>query len=94
MNSRKPRLNLKAASGPFAEFVKRRRIEAGLTQHALAEVTGLSFAFIQDVERGSVHLQLHKLISLLEFLGGKILVQDRVIGNTEDDQIPTARKHS
>jgi transcriptional regulator with XRE-family HTH domain len=84
----KPRLNLKAAQGPFAEFVKRQRMEAGLTQRTLAEMTGVSFAFVQDVERGSIHLHLHKLITLLDFLGGQITVRERLPNETAGKDRP------
>lgn len=72
-----PRMNLKAADGPFAPYIKRRRMEMGLTQRELAELSGLSFDFVQAVERGSLALRLSKLVELLAALGGEIHVRDR-----------------
>jgi transcriptional regulator with XRE-family HTH domain len=72
-------MNLKAAEGPFARYVKQKRIAMGITQRELAELTGLSFSFIQDVERGSLSLRLSKLVELLSALGGELIVADRQV---------------
>ncbi|MEY4064179.1 MAG: Helix-turn-helix domain [Pseudomonadota bacterium] len=82
-HSKRPRMNLKAAEGPFARYVKQKRIDMGLTQRELAEITGISFPFIQDVERGSLSLRLSKLVELLSALGGELFVADRQVNQAD-----------
>ena len=79
-----PRLNRKSAPGPFADFVKVRRSEMGLTQKELADVTGLSLDFIKDVERGSLRLRLEKLMTLLDAMGAEV----KVLRSTPDQSTP------
>jgi len=79
IHQKQPRLNTKSANGPFAFFIKKRRMDMGLTQQELSELSGLSLPFIQDVERGFTNLRLAKLMQLVEALGGEIEVRERVI---------------
>ena len=56
--------------------LKQPRINAGLTQHELAEKTNLSIAFISRIERGSSHINLKRLsefCSILDVSEGYIL---------------------
>lgn len=67
------------AISAFSCYVKEKRIQMGITQKELAEMSGLSYGFIQDVERGLITLNLSKLLSLISILGGVVEVKDRVI---------------
>jgi predicted ATPase len=49
----------------FGHYVKRLRIDADLTQEALAERSGLSSRLISDVERGTTHRPRRTTIELL-----------------------------
>jgi predicted transcriptional regulator len=68
----------KPAQGPFAAFVKERRVALNLTQAELSSLTGLSLDFIKDVERGIVNLRLSKVLELIELIGGEITVRERI----------------
>ncbi|HHG4956646.1 TPA: helix-turn-helix domain-containing protein [Pseudomonas aeruginosa] len=53
----------------FLEILKRRRIEAGLTQAACSEALGRPQSFMSDVERGSRRLDIIQLRDLCRALG-------------------------
>jgi HTH-type transcriptional regulator / antitoxin HipB len=53
----------------LAEQVRRRRKAAGLTQRALAGLSGTGVRFIVDLEQGKATLEVGKLIDVLETLG-------------------------
>lgn len=53
----------------LADQVRRRRKAAGLTQRALAGLSGTGVRFIVDLEQGKPTLEVGKLIDVLETLG-------------------------
>jgi transcriptional regulator with XRE-family HTH domain len=48
--------------------IRERRNELGLSQEALADVAGLHWTFVGQVERGRRNLSLHNLLKLAEAL--------------------------
>ena len=48
--------------------VRARRLELGLSQEALGDVSGLHWTFIGQVERGRRNISLHNLLRLAEAL--------------------------
>ncbi len=57
---------------PLAEFVRRRRKEAGLTQADLAERAGVGLRFIRELERGKATLRLDKVDLVLHLFGYQV----------------------
>jgi len=53
----------------FADDVRQRRKELGLTQVEAADLAGVSERFVRLVEAGKVSVRLDKLEALLEVLG-------------------------
>lgn len=53
----------------FLEILKRRRIDAGLTQAECSKVLGRPQSFMSDVERGSRRLDIIQLRDLCHALG-------------------------
>lgn len=60
--SRKPPLSL--AAGEFGARVRAHREELGLSQEKLADVAGLHWTFVGQVERGQRNLTLHNILKL------------------------------
>lgn len=56
------------ATQTFGERVRARRHELGLSQEQLAEVCGLHWTFIGQVERGRRNISLHNLLKIAEGL--------------------------
>lgn len=63
------------ASGRFQEFekrfgavVRRRRLEKGMSQEALADIAGLHRTYISDIERGLKAASLRSLLSIAQAL--------------------------
>ena len=56
------------AQAAVGQRARRRRLELGLSQIALAEVIGLHFTFVSSVERGERNLSLSSLLRLADGL--------------------------
>ena len=54
---------------PIAEFVKKRRKEAGLTQEEFAMRSGLGLRFVRDLEQGKETVRMDKVNTALEMFG-------------------------
>ena len=54
---------------PIAEFVKKRRKEAGLTQKEFAMRSGLGLRFVRDLEQGKETVRMDKVNAALEMFG-------------------------
>jgi transcriptional regulator with XRE-family HTH domain len=52
----------------FGDRVRARRHELDLSQEALADLAGLHWTFVGQVERGRRNLSLHNLLKLAEAL--------------------------
>lgn len=57
-----------AALATFGDRVRARRHELDLSQEALADLAGLHWTFVGQVERGRRNLSLHNLLKLAEAL--------------------------
>lgn len=62
---------------PIAVYVKTSRKKMGMTQQDLADFSGLSLHFIQNLEQGKESLQLDKVNELLNFFNAEIVVKER-----------------
>jgi len=58
-----------AALGQFGRLLRRRRLEAGLSQESLAARAGLDRTYISGIERGERNVSLINLCKLGEALG-------------------------
>ncbi len=54
---------------PIAEFVKKKRKEAGLTQEEFAMRSGLGLRFVRDLEQGKETVRMDKVNAALEMFG-------------------------
>ena len=54
---------------PIAEFVKKSRKKAGLTQAEFAMRSGLGLRFIRDLEQGKETVRMDKVNAALEMFG-------------------------
>lgn len=59
---------LSSATKKFGARVRSRRHELGLSQEALADVAGLHWTFVGQVERGQRNLSLHNICKLAKAL--------------------------
>jgi transcriptional regulator with XRE-family HTH domain len=59
---------LSTATRKFGERVRSRRNDLGLSQEALADVAGLHWTFVGQVERGQRNLNLHNICKLAKAL--------------------------
>lgn len=57
------------AMNPIAEFVKKNRKEAGLTQEEFAMRSGLGLRFVRDLEQGKETVRMDKVNVALEMFG-------------------------
>ena len=55
----------------IAEFIKRKRKEAGLTQEDFAIRSGLGLRFIRELERGKETVRMDKVNQALSMFGMK-----------------------
>jgi y4mF family transcriptional regulator len=53
----------------IAEFIKRKRKEAGLTQVEFAMRSGLGLRFVRDLEQGKETVRMDKVNQALEMFG-------------------------
>lgn len=60
---------LSPATAAFGERVRVHRQTLGLSQEALAELCGVHWTFLGQVERGRRNLNLHNLLKLAKGLG-------------------------
>lgn len=60
--SRKPPIS--DAAGEFGRRVRAQREHLGLSQEALADIAGLHWTFVGQVERGQRNLSLHNILKL------------------------------
>ncbi len=56
-------------SSPIAEFIRKKRKAAKLTQQALAERAGVGLRFIRELERGKTTLRIDKVNQVLFMFG-------------------------
>ncbi|HVU61557.1 MAG TPA: helix-turn-helix transcriptional regulator [Mycobacteriales bacterium] len=59
---------LSPALEAFGQRVRARRAELGLSQEGLADIAGLHWTFVGQVERGRRNLSLHNVLKLAEAL--------------------------
>lgn len=59
---------LSAATAEFGRRVRQQRQERGLSQEGLADLAGLHWTFVGQVERGRRNLTLHNILKLAEAL--------------------------
>ena len=59
---------MSSALETFGQRVRARRGELGLSQEGLADVAGLHWTFVGQVERGRRNLSLHNVLKLAEAL--------------------------
>jgi transcriptional regulator with XRE-family HTH domain len=76
-DNNKPRKNSPKKATPIALAIKTARVDAGMTQQALADFTGIGIKVIRNLEQGHVHVNLDRLQSILDFLGLEILILPR-----------------
>jgi transcriptional regulator with XRE-family HTH domain len=60
---------LSPATQAFGERVRARRHDLGLSQEAMADVIGIHWTFLGQVERGQRNVNLHNLLKLSRGLG-------------------------
>ena len=59
---------------PIAEFVKKSRKEAGLTQEEFAMRSGLGLRFVRDLEQGKETVRMDKVNVALGMFGMEVAV--------------------
>jgi len=57
----------------IAEFIKRKRKEAGLTQVEFAMRSGLGLRFVRDLEQGKETVRMDKVNQALEMFGMQVV---------------------
>ena len=62
-------------------LVKAKRIELGMTQSQLADMSGNGTRFISELENGKQTMQIGKIIDVLHFLGFDISISMRGFDN-------------
>lgn len=65
---------MKKEKNDIAIFVKRKRMEHGLTQEDFAIRAGLGLRFVRELEQGKTTCRMDKVNQALEFLGYKLKV--------------------
>ncbi|MGW7533636.1 helix-turn-helix domain-containing protein [Amycolatopsis sp. NPDC054798] len=60
---------ISAATRAVGERVREFRAEAGLSQEQLAELAGVHWTFVSQVERGLRNINLHNLLKFADGLG-------------------------
>lgn len=59
----------------LANFLRKRRKQAGLTQVELSDITGAGLRFIRDWEQGKPNLMTDKVNQVLAFFGHELSVK-------------------
>jgi transcriptional regulator with XRE-family HTH domain len=62
----------------IAANVRRRRAELGLTQEELGEAAGISYRYLQDIERGRKNITVETLVRLARALRARSIQLMRV----------------
>jgi transcriptional regulator with XRE-family HTH domain len=62
----------------IAANVRRRRAELGLTQEQLGEAAGISYRYLQDIERGRKNITVETLVRLARALRARSIQLMRV----------------
>lgn len=70
-SERRTEFEAKAKSFVIGELLKEERLEANLTQEALADKIGAKKSYISRIENGKTDIQLSTLFKLFEFGLGK-----------------------
>lgn len=60
------------------DFVKLKRKQFGLTQEELALKAGVGLRLVREIEQGKQSMRLDKVEQILQLLGGKIIVTERM----------------
>lgn len=68
MPSTTPKPPISPAAGEFGARVRRRRLELGLSQEALADRSDMHWTFVGQVERGQRNISLHNILRVAEAL--------------------------
>ena len=76
---KRPRRRKNRQLSPFSGYIMAKRLAMGLTQKELAEMSGVSYGFIQDIERGILNLRLSKVMELIDIMGGEVRIKDRSV---------------
>ena len=58
-------------------LIRKKRIELGMTQYRLANVSGVGTRFISELENGKPTAQLGKVLDMLHVLGLDMSISDR-----------------
>jgi HTH-type transcriptional regulator / antitoxin HipB len=61
----------------FGQRIRRRRLELGISQHALADVVGVNRRVVGELERGKSSVQLGIALRAAEALGLDIILRER-----------------
>ena len=64
---------------PIAEFIKKNRKAAGLTQEEFAMRSGLGLRFVRDLEQGKETVRMDKVNVALEMFGATAIPGKREI---------------
>jgi y4mF family transcriptional regulator len=73
----------------LAEFVKKRRKQAKLTQQEIALKAGVGLRFIRDLEQGKVSLRMDKVNQVLDLFGHEVGPVSR---RTNEEEIKSTKK--
>jgi y4mF family transcriptional regulator len=65
----------------IGSLARKKRMELGLTQSGLADISGSGTRFISDFENGKPTLQIEKVLNALHVLGLDIFISERGSGN-------------
>jgi y4mF family transcriptional regulator len=60
------------------DFIKMKRKQFGLTQDELASKAGVGLRLVREIEQGKQSMRLDKVEQILQLLGGKILVTEKM----------------
>ena len=66
-----------ADSISFGEMIRKRRKQMGYTQKYISEFTGFSISFLSDLENGKKTIELDKALTVANFLGLGVELNER-----------------
>ena len=83
----KPRFRKARKGSRIGDFLKRKRVELGVTQLELSRMVGVGFNFIRQLEQGKQSVRLDKVTQVLNFFGYEVDVtpQNRKYSDPEGD---------
>jgi len=61
----------------IGSFVRKKRVELGMTQSQLADSCGKGTRFISELENGKPTMQIGKVIDILHILGLDLIISER-----------------